>query len=36
MLANGLTAPELVEYLGLNGHVEGGFFRRTYASTIRC
>lgn len=32
MLANGLTAPELVEYLGLNGHVEGGFFRRTYAS----
>ena len=27
-----LTAPELVEYLGLNGHVEGGFFRRTYAS----
>ncbi|MDG1704428.1 MAG: cupin domain-containing protein [Pseudomonadales bacterium] len=23
---------ELVEYLNLDGHVEGGFFRRTYAS----
>lgn len=27
-----LTTLELVEYLNLDGHVEGGFFRRTYAS----
>ena len=27
-----LTASELAEHLGLDGHVEGGFFRRTYAS----
>ena len=30
--ASRLTASELVKYLGLDGHVEGGFFRRTYAS----
>ena len=27
-----LTASELATYLRLDGHVEGGFFRRTYAS----
>lgn len=27
-----LTTVELVEHLNLDGHVEGGFFRRTYAS----
>ena len=32
MPARSLTAAELVEHLGLDGHVEGGFFRRTYAS----
>ena len=30
--ASRLTALELVRYLELDGHVEGGFFRRTYAS----
>tara|TARA_A200000159_G_scaffold164761_1_gene196061 strand:- start:1019 stop:1588 length:570 start_codon:yes stop_codon:yes gene_type:complete len=32
MPARSLTAAELVEHLGLDGHIEGGFFRRTYAS----
>ena len=32
MPARSLTAAELVEHLGLDGPVEGGFFRRTYAS----
>jgi predicted cupin superfamily sugar epimerase len=27
------TAAELIEALGLDGHVEGGFFRRTYEAT---
>ena len=27
------TAAELIETLGLDGHVEGGFFRRTYEAT---
>ena len=30
-----LTAEELVELLNLGGHVEGGFFRRTYAADYR-
>ena len=30
-----LTAEDLVRYLKLDGHVEGGFFRRTYASDYR-
>ena len=32
MPARSLTAAELVEHLGLDGHIAGGFFRRTYAS----
>jgi predicted cupin superfamily sugar epimerase len=32
MPARSLTAAELVEHLGLDGHIEGGFFRRTYVS----
>ncbi|MBE59537.1 MAG: cupin [Gammaproteobacteria bacterium] len=30
-----LSAEELVELLNLGGHVEGGFFRRTYAADYR-
>ncbi len=31
----GLSAEELVELLNLGGHIEGGFFRRTYAADYR-
>ena len=30
--SQGLSANELVDLLNLDGHVEGGFFRRTYAA----
>jgi len=30
--ADGLTAQQIAKQLNLQGHVEGGFFRRTYAS----
>lgn len=30
--AEGLTAQQIAKQLNLQGHVEGGFFRRTYAS----
>ena len=33
--SQGLSANELVDLLNLDGHVEGGFFRRTYASDYR-
>ena len=30
-----MTTEELVDYLNLEGHVEGGFYRRTYAADYR-
>ncbi len=30
--SQGLSANELVDLLNLDGHAEGGFFRRTYAA----
>ena len=35
MTPDRLTADAVAEQLQLHGHVEGGFFRRTYASDYR-
>ena len=35
IVRQGLSAEELVELLNLGGHVEGGFFRRTYVADYR-
>ena len=35
MTPDRLTAEAVAEQLQLDGHVEGGFFRRTYASDYR-